>query len=535
MSRVYLYSLANKQQTAVTDSWYGSGEAVFSDDGKYLLLSSARDFKPTFGDEEFANVYRDMQRVYLVTLAKETANPLAPKSDEVGKDEEKRQKEKAKQDEEKKPEEKAAGTKPEEKPKKPVVVKVDTDGIQNRILGLEITPGNYRNIRMLDDGRIFYLRRTAADDVGEDDEEGFPERDRKSHLSVYKVEDRKEYILGDVNNYQITFDGKKMLVKVKKDYAIIDVPKDKLETKDHEHKIQGLDTQLDRHAEWNQIYFECWRQMRHFFFSPTMNGVDWKAMRDKYRALLPFVNHRNDLTYLLGELIGELNNGHTYVGGGERPDTPRIKLGLLGAEFSRDPTTRAYRIERILTGENWDKKTRSPLTEIGVNVKAGDYILAINNTPVSSLANLYDALIGTAGKQVVLRVNSKPSDAGARDVTVVPTEDEAPLYYFDWVQKNIDYVTKKTGGQVGYLHIPDMGQPGLNEFTKLYFPQIRKHALIVDVRGNGGGFVSPLVIERLRRGAAIGRAAPNRLPPNLPLPKLFFPTCYLTTPISPSQ
>jgi tricorn protease len=402
--------------------------------------------------------------------------------------------------------------KPEEKAKKPVVVKVDTDGIQNRIVGLEITPGNYRNIRMLDDGRIFYLRRTAADEVGEDDQEGFPERDRKSHLCVYNVDDRKETVLGDANNYQITFDGKKMLVKIKKDYAIIDVPKDKLETKDHEHKIQGLDTQLDRHAEWNQIYFECWRQMRDFFFSPTMNGVDWKAMRDKYAALVPFVNHRNDLTYLLGELIAELNNGHTYVGGGERPDTPRIKLGLLGAEFSRDPATRAYRIERILPGENWDKKTRSPLTDIGVNVKPGDYILAINNTPVASLPNIYDALIGTADKQVILRVNSKPTDAGARDVTVVPIDDDAPLYYIDWVQKNIDYVNKKTGGEVGYLHIPDMGRPGLDEFTKLYFPQIRKHALIVDVRGNGGGFVSPLVIERLRRALVMIGIARNGMP-----------------------
>ncbi|PYI99623.1 MAG: protease, partial [Verrucomicrobia bacterium] len=450
--------------------------------------------------------------IYLVTLAKDTANPLAPKSDEVGKAAEKREKEKAKEAEEKKPEASPRAEKPQEKSKKPVVVKIDTDGIQNRIVGLEITPGNYRNIRMLDDGRIFYLRRTAGDEVGEDDEELFQDKDKKSHLCAYNLDDRKETVLGDANNYQITFDGKKMLVKIKKDYAIIDVPKDKIETKDHEHKIEGLDMQLDRRAEWQQIYFECWRQMRDFFFSPTMDGVDWKAMRDKYAALLPFVNHRNDLTYLLGELIGELNIGHAYVGGGERPDTPRIKLGLLGAEFSRDPTTRAYRIERILPGENWDKKTRSPFTEIGVNVKPGDYILAINNTPVSSLANLYDALIGTAGKQVILRVNSKPTDAGARDVAVVPTEDEAPLYYFDWVQKNIDYVTKKTGGQVGYLHIPDMGQPGLNEFTKLYFPQIRKHALIVDVRGNGGGFVSPLVIERLRRALVMIGIARNGMP-----------------------
>jgi tricorn protease len=512
MPRVYLYLVGNKQQTEVTDSWYGSGEAVFSDDGKYLLLSSARDFKPTFGDEEFANVYRDMERVYLVTLAKETANPLAPKSDEVGKAEEKRKKEKAKEAEEKKPEASPGTTKLEEKPKKPVVVKVDTDGIQNRIVGLEITPGNYRDIRMLDDNRVFYLRRTAADEVGEEEEELFPEKDKKSHLCVYNVDDRKETVLGDANNYQITFDGKKMLLKIKKDYAIIDVPKDKLETKDHEHKIEGLDMQLDRHAEWRQIYFECWRQMRDFFVSPTMNGIDWKAMRDKYAALLPFVNHRNDLTYLLGELIAELNSGHTYVGAGERPEVPRIKLGLLGAELSRDPATRAYRIDRVLTGENWNKHTRSPLAETGVNVKAGDYILAINNTPVASLPNLYEALIGTADKQVILRVNSKPTDAGSRDVTVVPTDDEAPLYYLDWVQKNIDYVNQKTNGEVGYVHIPDMGRPGLDEFTKLYFPQIRKHALIVDVRGNGGGFVSPLVIERLRRALVMVGIARNAMP-----------------------
>ena len=517
MSRVYLYSLASKQQTAVTDNWYGSGEPVFSDDGKYVLLGSARDFKATFGDEEFANIYRDMERVYLVTLSKEIENPLGPKSDEVGKAEQKREKEKAKEAEDKKPEEKAAGEKkadekkPEPaKPKKPVIVKVDTDGIQSRILGLEITPGNYRNIRMVDD-RIFYLRRTAGDDVGEEDDDGAG-RDRKSHLCAYSLEDRKETVIGDVNDYEITFEGKKMLVKIKKDYAIIDLPKDKIETKDHEHKIEGLDLQLDRHAEWNQIYFECWRHMRDFFYSPTMNGVDWKAMRDKYAVLVPFVNHRNDLTYLLGELIGELNNGHTYVGGGERPDTPRVKLGLLGAELSRDSATRAYRIDHILPGENWDKHTRSPLTAVGVNVKAGDYILAVNGTSVSSLPNIYQALIGTAGKQVILRVNSKPSDAGAHDVTVVPTENEGPLYYLDWVQKNIDYVTKKTKDEVGYLHIPDMGRPGLNEFTKLYFPQIRKNGLIVDVRGNGGGFVSPLVIERLRRAFVMVGIARNGMP-----------------------
>jgi tricorn protease len=511
LPRVYLSSTTEKKPVEVTDNWYAAGNVSFSDDGKYLLLSSARDFKPTFGEEEFVNVYRDMERIYFIMLAKETENPLGPRSDEVGKP-----KKKDKEAEEKKPEEKKADTSDRKsdgkdaKPKKPVVVKVDLDGIRDRIAAVETVPGNYTDLRLIED-RIFYLRRTVADD--KDDEEEEPEGEgRKAHLCAYSLEDRKETVLGDVNAYQITDDGKKMLVKIKKDYAIIDLPKDKIETKDHELKFAGLDMQLDRHAEWNQIYFECWRQMRDFFYSPTMNGVDWKAMRDKYAGLLPFVNHRNDLTYLLGELIGELNNGHAYVGGGERPDTPRIKLGLLGAELSRDPATKAYRIDRILPGENWNKKTRSPLTAIGLNIKPGDYILAINGTPVSTLPNLYDALVGTADKQVIVTVNAKPTPEGARDVTIVPIADEAPLYYLDWVQKNVDNVGKKTAGEVGYIHIPDMGQPGLNQFTKLYFPQIRKKGLIVDVRGNGGGFVSPLVIERLRRAAVMIEVARNGVP-----------------------
>ena len=519
LPRVYLYSVATKQQTAITDQWYGSGDVSFSDDGKYLMLVSARDFKPIFGEEDFENVYRDMERIYLVTLSKDTESPTAPRSDEVGKKREKekeKEKEKAssdKPDDKGSPSDKKSDTK-DSKPKQPVTVKLDLDGIQQRIAAIETTPGNYSDLRLVDD-RLFYRRRTVGDDTGEDD---FGNEDERTwHLCSYSLEDRKETVLGDVSNFQISQDGKKMLVKIKKDYAIIDLPKDKLETKDHELKLAGLDMQVDRHAEWNQIYFEAWRQMRDFFYSPKMNGIDWKAQRDKYAALLPFVNDRNDLTYLLGELIGELNNGHAYVGGGERPETPRIKLGLLGAEVTRDPGSRAYRITRILPGENWNKQTRSPLTDIGVNVKPGDYILAVNGTAVSTLANLNQALVGTADKQVILRVNSKPSDDGARDVTVVPIADESPLYYLAWVQRNLEEVRKKTGGEVAYIHIPDMGRPGLNQFTKQYFPQIRKKALIVDVRGNGGGFVSPLVIERLRRALVMIEMARNGMPqPNPP-------------------
>jgi tricorn protease len=517
MPQVHLYSVRDRKAVPVTDTWYASGDSNFSDDGKYLLLVSARDFKPTFGQGDFVNIYRDMSRVYLVTLAKDTPNPLAPRSDEVGAPDKAKQEPEA----EKKPEGAAAKDKKAADAKKPI--RVDLDGIQNRLVALKIQPADYGDLRMVGD-RLFYLRRTLADEAGEG--EDTPPDARKSHLCSYNLTDRKETVHGQVNSYRITADGKKMLVKVDKDWAIIDLPKDKLELKDekagkdHRLKLEGFDMQLDRHAEWAQIYHEAWRQMRDFFYAPNMHGVDWPAQRAKYAALLPFVNHRNDLTYLIAELISELNVGHAYTGGGERPETPRIKLGLLGAEFSRDPASRAYRIDRILPGENWNDRTRSPLTDIGVDVKPGDYILAINGQPVAQLPNLYHALVGTAGKQVVLRVNSKPAPEGARDVTVVPIADEAPLYYLAWLQKNIEEVNRRTNGEVGYIHIPDMGQPGLNQFTKQYFPQIRKHGLIVDVRGNGGGFVSPLVIDRLRRALVMVNIARNGIPGENP-PRTF--------------
>ena len=487
-SKVYLYGLNGGKRIEVTDGWYASGNPAFSDDGKYLLLSSGRDFKPLFGEEEFSEVYRDLERPYLVTLAKTTADPLKPLTDEVGSDDKKDDKPKddSKKDDAKKDE-----------PKKPVTVTVDEDGLKDRLTALPVASGNYGDLRLVDD-RVFYTRTTTADAAEAGEEEG-PGGVKKT-LASYSLKDRKETVLGKVSSFEITHDGKKMLVKVDKDYSLVDLPKDKLDLKD-KVKLSGLDVMVDHHAEWKQIYDEAWRQMRDFFYAPNMNGVNWQGMHDKYAALVPFVNDRDDLTYLIGELIAELNNGHSYTSGGERPETPRIKLGLLGAEFSRDPATRAYRIDRILPGENWQEQTRSPLTAQGLNVKEGDYILAIDGTPVSKLANLNEALIDTAGKQVTLRVNGKPTDDGARDITVVPTgsANEAPLYYLAWVRHNIDYVNQKTDGKVGYVHIPDMGQAGLNEFTKLYFPQIHKQALIIDVRGNGGGFVSPMIIERLRR------------------------------------
>ncbi len=492
LAKVWIYSLLSTKKFPVTDGWYDAGAPAFSDDGKFLAIESSRDFKPTLSDIEFEYVYKDLQRVYLVALAKDTESPFKPKSDEV---------EIAPSP---KPDDKASDAKDAKKEApKGVVVKVDEDGIGERLIGLPIKAANYDTIEVVGD-KVYYLRLEAAEADGGGELGAGP---AVKTLLVYDLTERKETELAKATGYEVTADRKKMLVANGKDFAILELPTAKFEMKE-KLSFEGLTMHLDRHAEWMQIYDESWRQMRDYFFSPTMNGVDWTAMHDKYRALVPFAQTRYDLTYLIGELIGELHSGHSYVGGGDLPAAPRVLTGLLGAELSRDGQSRAYRIDKILRGENWGD-VHSPLTEIGVNVSEGDYILAVDGQPVRDMENIYSALVGKAGKQVVLRVSSKPTDEGARSVTVVPIGDEAPLYYQAWVKKNLDYVTEKTNGEVGYLHIPDMGFDGLNEFAKHFSPQMRKRALIIDERGNGGGFVSPLITERLTRALVMFDMARN--------------------------
>ncbi|RLD39017.1 MAG: protease, partial [Bacteroidetes bacterium] len=239
-----------------------------------------------------------------------------------------------------------------------------------------------------------------------------------------------------------------------------------------------------------------------FFYAPNMHGLDWPAIKEKYEVLLPYVKNRNDLNYVIGEMIGELSVGHAYVLGGDKPKPNRIKTGLLGAKLSRDASG-YFRIDEILPGENWVKKTRSPLTEVGVDVNEGDFIIAVNGKSVTDVNDIYQLLVGTAGKTVQLTVNSSAATSGTRDVLVKPIADESGLYYYKWVMENTEKVNKASNGEVGYIHIPDMGRGGLNEFVKHFYPQLNKKALIIDDRGNGGGNVSPMIIERLNRELAL--------------------------------
>ena len=482
MLKVLLYDLAAAKTHEVTDGWFASYEPVFSADGKYLFFVSDRDFNPTFSQVETNISYGSMSRIYFVTLAAETKSPFVPKSDEVevkkepekpaAKTEEKATKEKPKPE----------AAKPDEA-KKEVILKVDPDGLTSRLIGLPIDVANYGQIVSVGDS-IYYQKRM--------------DRDRHSSLKMYDLAEKKETDLGTIDGYEISADQKKMLVAKDDAYAIIDLPKSAIKIEE-KLDLSQMEVTLDLRAEWNQIFEECWRQMKYFFYAPNMHGVDWEAMGLRYRPLAQSVNHRADLTYVIGELIGELSSGHTYVGGGEMPTPPKVKVGMLGAQFERDPQTGCYKIVKILRGQNWGRTLRSPLTEIGVNVREGEYLITINGTPTNKLDDIYEALLNTVGRQVTLKVNARPEEKGSRDVVVIPIENEQQLYYYTMVQENIDKVDKATGGRVGYVHIPDMGVAGLNEFVKHYYPQLRKKALIIDVRGNGGGSVSPMIVERLRR------------------------------------
>ena len=524
-TRLALYSLETKQWKHITDAWFSSHEPIFSADGKMIFFVSERDFSPRFSHVEANHAYFDMSRIYFLTLAADTKSPFEPRSDEVKikKDEKKDDKatavkEKAKDsdktekatlaDSDKKKDVEAdkskdAGkdaTKDTDKDKSKdeagTAVKVDWDGIGQRIGVLPVPPSGYSGLAAVGE-RLYYTRHGLRDERG------------RMFMFELDKDKLKETELGEVSGYALAADGKKMLIHANDGgYGIIDVPTGRIEIKDR-LDLSDLKVDLDRRAEWSQIYKECWRQMRDFMFDPNLHKVDWARMRERYEPLVAHVQHRADLTYVIGELIAELNIGHAYVGGGDYPKAERIPLGLLGARLERDPASGALRIGRILQGQNWDRRLRSPLTEIGVTAHEGDFILAIDDAPVAAMNNPYAALIDRAGKQVRLKLAKQPKDEATWETTVIPTADERPLYYLNWVQKNIDRVSQATTNRIGYVHIPDMGEPGLNEFVKYYYPQTRKEGLIVDARYNGGGFVSPQIIERLKRELSMITIARN--------------------------
>ena len=372
---------------------------------------------------------------------------------------------------------------------------------------MPIPPGNLGGLLAAKD-TVYYVSQPVQGLSG-------PLPGETSMLHVFDMKERKDHaLISPINGYALSSDGKKLLYASPRDggsdddqggntaYGIIDatVPAD------GPHKVgegaldlSSMRAEIDPAAEWKQMFYEVYRQERDFFFEASMNGVNWEAQRDKYAQLLPYVADRYDLTYILGELIGELSNSHTYTGGGDYPELKPVNTGFLGVDYELDSSNGRYRIKRILPGENWNGALRSPLTEPGVDVKQGDYLLAVNGRELRAPQSPYELFTNTAGQNVTLTVNSKPTEEGSRRVVVKPIASEYKLHELDWIDTNRRKVDEATKGRVGYVFLPDMEDVGLNEFFKQWFPQVRKEGMIIDVRYNGGGFVDQIIFERLRR------------------------------------
>jgi tricorn protease len=517
-STVHLYSLADRKTTAVTSSMNNSYSPIFDPEGKYLYYLSDRDFNEVLGNVDFEFANPKTTRVYVVTLKKDEQSPFSAQSDEteVKKTEPSKaeppaaadtKSKRAKKDESKdegdkdKDKDKDKDDKDKDKDKKPVEVKIDLDGIQDRVVALPTDAAVIRSFAAAK-GFLYYSTTPIQGLSG-------PISGEESGVHAYDLKERKEKtVIGGVERFALSFDGSKLLYEgegggrgAAHTYGIIDA-KPASEPKkvgDGALSLNGMRAEIDPPQEWKNVFNEVWRQERDYFYEASMNGVDWQKEHDKYAELLPYISDRYSLTYIMGEMIGDLSNSHTYVGGGEYPDLHPVNVGLLGVDYELDAASGMYRIKKIYPGENWDQTLRSPLTEPGINVKEGDYLLAVNGRPLRAPQDPYELFVNTANETVSLTVNSKASEDGSRSVQVKPLNDEYNLRELYMINTNRKKVDAATGGKVGYIYIPDMGAPGLDQFVKQYFPQIRKQGLIVDVRYNGGGFVDELLFERLRR------------------------------------
>ena len=460
MNVVYVYDIASGKEYPVTEKWYDSSSPAFSRDGKYLIFSSERDLNPTYSSVEWNYAYNRMGGVYMALLAKDTPSPFLEKDDKVNV-----KKEGMPADKDEKSELKA------DKP-----MRIDTDGLPGRLIKLPLSANYYGNFYS-DGKKIWY----AAG------------RDTK----VYDLNEQKEETVAEGASMDVSADGKKALFYKQGEIYVNDFPCNKASL-EKAVNLKHMVAPVDYSKEWPQIFDETWRAYRDGFYLENMHGVDWKALKEKYGQLVPYAKTRIDLNYIIAGMIAELACGHAYINPGQTPRPEKISMGLLGAELSRDKSG-YYRIDKILPGAVYSKELRSPLTEQGLDVKEGDYIVAVDGISTRSVDNIYKLLVGKADVLTELSVSGSPSEKETRKVVVNPIENEYPLYHYNWVQENIRKVEKATHGRVGYIYIPDMGVEGLNEFARYFYPQLDKEALIIDDRANGGGNVSPMIIERLLR------------------------------------
>ena len=484
-TQLFVYDLTAVKSVAVGDVRFDAFAPAFSADGKYLYFLGNREWAPQLSNIEWNYAANRDTGIFALALRAGIANPFAPRNDSAAHDDAKdaaTDKDKTDKNGDKTPKEKP-------KPASKINDHIDFDGIAQRAVRAPIDPDNIGWIAITKKA-ILYVVRDA------------PYYGRKGafkpKLKTWSFEERKSKdVFEGVDDLSLAADGSSVLIRNDKAYKAIDLDAAKPEPKNV--KTDGLFALVDPKAEYAEIFREVWRRYRDHFYVQNMNGYDWNALRAKYEPLLADVGDRSDLNYVLGQMVAELSNSHTYVGGGDLglPEKPHV--GLIGARFELDAASGHYRIAQILKGDNDEERYRSPLTELGIDAHEGDYVIAINGQPLTAHDNPYRLLRGAPGQLVQLTVNTTPSGDGARTVLVKPIDSEMPLHYYAWTQHNRDYVAKASNGQIGYLHIPDMGADGIREFIKWYYPQLRKPGLVVDVRDNGGGNVSAMIIEQLSR------------------------------------
>jgi tricorn protease len=478
---LYIWSVEDQTLRRITDEMFDEHDPAWDPSGDYLYYLSEREFAPQISTVEWNFATNRTTGIFALPLRRDVPHPFPPESDEVTLESDEGPEESDTSEEPDTEEE--DDDEPEETP---VTVRIDFEGLAERAVQVPVESDNYGGLVATKE-HLLYIR-SGASFYGR-------ESYTKPALVLFAREGRKESVLAeDAQDYAISSDGTKVLVKQGEAYALYDAKPEPGEKKTV--STSGLAVDRVPVEEWRQIFDEVWRQFRDFFYVRNMHGYDWAALREQYRPLLEYVGHRSDLNYVLGEMVAELNVGHAYIQGGDFELPERPPVALPGARFELDEAAGRYRIADILPGQNEEGRYRSPLTEAGIEASVGDYVLAIDGEELRGNDNPY-RLLRNKVDPVTLTLNDRPNSEGAREVTYRPIRDEQPLLYLRWVARNRERVAKLTDGRVGYIHLPDMGETGISEFIKWYYPQIRKEGLVVDVRSNGGGNVSEWIIERL--------------------------------------
>lgn len=476
---LHVWDAETGESRRITKPTFHEEQPSFSPDGQHLFYLSTREFAPQIAQYEWNYALDRGTGIFALALTPDAPNPFLPKNDEAV----------VTPNEDAKEEAEGAEEKNGDDGKRAPAVAIAFDGLTDRVIRVPVEADNYRAIHALE-GKLLYGK-SGPFYYGR-------QSDVENSLHVFDFEKRESSPVAEkIMRAAISPDGSAVMVQSGGSYKIQPIGKPASDAKNVD--TGNLELRRDPQAEWAAIFDEVWRRFRDYFYVANMHGYDWQALKDKYRPLVAHVAHRTDLNYVLGEMIAELNVSHAYVGNGDIGLPERPKIALLGARLELDADSGRYRIARIFRGDNAEEKYRSPLAATGLGVSEDDYLLAIDGAPLTAEINPYALLAGAADETVEILVSETPDMADARAVLVEPTDSEDKLIYLDWVEKNRARVAEATGGRAGYLHIPDMGPDGIYEFIKWFYGQVRKDGLVVDVRGNGGGNVSQMLIERLAR------------------------------------